>query len=66
MNKDISFNISLMCLKFSIHVDVGRMEGSVSQILYLGPSFHFMKYRKKVIRNVRKLPVFWDKIKTEA
>ena len=48
LNKDISFNISLICLRFSIHVDEGRMEGSVSQNVYLCLSFHFMKSRKKM------------------
>ena len=32
---------------FLIHVDEGQLEGSVSQIFYLGPSFNFMKSRKK-------------------
>ena len=38
-NKDISLNIRSICLKFGIHVDEGHLEGSVSQIFYLGPSF---------------------------
>ena len=41
-NKEISFNIPLICLKFSTHADEGHLEGSVSQIFYLGPSFYFM------------------------
>ena len=34
-NKDISFNIPLICLNVSIHVDEGLLEGSLSQIFYL-------------------------------
>ena len=41
-NKDFSFNISLKSVKCSVHVDKGHLEGSVSQICYLGPSFYFM------------------------
>ena len=32
--------------KFGIPVVQGNLEGTVSQILYLGPSFYFMKSRK--------------------
>ena len=46
--------MSFICLKFSIHVDEGQMEGSVSQIFYLGPSFHFMKSRKKKFKKMSK------------
>ena len=42
------------------------MEGSVSQIFYLGPSFYLMQSRKKtVLKNDQKLPVFLHKIKTK-
>ena len=37
-------------MKFEIHVHEGHSEGSVSQILYLGPSFYFMKSRKKCFK----------------
>ena len=46
LNRDISFDILFTCLKFSTHVDEGHWEGSVSQILYLGPSFYCMQSRK--------------------
>ena len=46
-NKNIFFNISLICLKFSTHVDKGHLEGSVSQNLDLGPTFYFMQSPKK-------------------
>ena len=42
LNKDISFDIPLICLKFSTHADEGYLEGSLSQIFYLCPSFYFM------------------------
>ena len=47
LNKDISFNIPYKFLKFDIHVHKGHLEGSVSQIFDLGPSFYFMQSRKK-------------------
>ena len=47
LNKDISLNITLILLRFSIHVHEGQLEGSVSQIFYLGPGSNFMKSRKK-------------------
>ena len=50
LNKDISLNISSICLKFSMHVDGGHLEGSVSQNFHLGPSFHFMHSRKKSLK----------------
>ena len=45
LNKDISLNNSLICLKFSIHAEEGQLEGSVSQNFYLGSSFNFIKSR---------------------
>ena len=41
-----------------MHVDEGYIEGSVSQIIDLGPSFYFMQSRKNVLKNYQKLPVF--------
>ena len=46
-NKDISFNISLKCLRFSANVDDSHSEGSMSQNFYLGPSFYLIQSRKK-------------------
>ena len=43
LNKYISFNISWMLVKFGIHVYECHLEGSVSQIFYLGPSFFFIQ-----------------------
>ena len=59
LNKDISLNISSICLKFAMHVDGGHLEGSVSQNFHLGPSFYFMHSRKNVLKNYQKLPVFF-------
>ena len=42
-NKDISFYIPCTFLKFGIHILKCQLEGRVSQISYLGPSFHFMQ-----------------------
>ena len=42
-NKYISLNIPLMLVKFGIHVYECHLEGSVSQMFYLGPSFYFMQ-----------------------
>ena len=35
---------------FSIQGDKGQMEGSVSQIFYLGPSFYFIQSRKIILK----------------
>ena len=52
LNKDISFNISFICLKLSMYVDKGHSEGRVSQFFfYLGPSFYFIKSRKLSFKN---------------
>ena len=39
---DISVNIYSIDLKFSVCTIKILLEGSVSQIIYLGPSFYFM------------------------
>ena len=49
-----------------MHLDGGHLEGNVSQIFLLGPSFHFKNSRKKVLKNDQKLPVFWHEIKTKG
>ena len=43
LNKDISVTVADIILKFCMSVLHILPEGSVSQILYLGPSFYFMK-----------------------
>ena len=47
-----------MFLKFDMHVDEGHLEGSVSQIFYLGPSFYFMQSRKKKKKMTKSYPFF--------
>ena len=42
----ISRNISLKQLKFGMHKDITHVQGTVSQIYHLCPSFLFMKSRK--------------------
>ena len=39
---DISVTIYLIDLRFSVYILKVLLEGSMSQIFYLGPSFHFM------------------------
>ena len=40
--KDISLNIQVKIMKFETDVENIHKEGTVSQIFYLGPSFHFI------------------------
>ena len=42
-----------------MHVDEGYMEGSMSQIFYLGPSFYFMESRKKSFKKLPKVTRFF-------
>ena len=44
----------------------GELVRSVSQIFYLGPSFRFMKSRKRNFEKFHKVTHFWHKIKTKA
>ena len=46
LNMDISLNRQQKLLKFCFCVPYYHIEGSVSQIFYLGLSFCFMKSRK--------------------
>ena len=43
LNKDISIIVADIILNFCMLVLYILLEGSVSQILYLGPSFYFMQ-----------------------
>ena len=38
-------------MKFGRHVVKGHSEGTVPQIIYLCPSFYFMKFRKLNVKN---------------
>ena len=52
LNLDISFNIKDTLLKFSVLVLSITMEGTVSQIFYVGPSFCFMYLRIMKLKKV--------------
>ena len=54
LNLDSSFNIKHTLLTFSVVVLGITMEGTVSQIFYLGPSFCFM-YEKCMKNNCQKI-----------
>ena len=41
-----------------MYVHEYHMEGTVSQILYLGPSSHFMKSRKRSLKKCQKVTRF--------
>ena len=59
LNKDISFDIPLICRKLLTHADKGHLEGSMSQNFDLGSTFYSMHFRKKkVLKNEQKLSVF--------
>ena len=59
---DIPLNITHKAIIFSTCIPEIEMQRSVSQNVDLGPSFHFMKCRKKYFENIlkiyQKLPVF--------
>ena len=58
LNKDISITVADIILKLCISVLHILPEGSVSQILHLGPSFYFMRFRKKSFENIQKVTRF--------
>ena len=58
LNKHISFNIPRKILKFDMHIHDDDSEGTVSQICYQGPSFHFMNSRKNFFRKCQKVTRF--------
>ena len=46
LNQDISLNKIFRNIKFEIVIDNIQIEGTMSQICYIGPRFCFMKCRK--------------------
>ena len=40
------FNIACILMRFYLPILEYRMEGTMSQILYLGPRFYFMKCKR--------------------
>ena len=58
LNKDISVTDKENSLEFSRVVLEVSLEGSMSQIFYLGPSFYFMLCRTKYFINKGKVTRF--------
>ena len=57
-NMDISVAIAATYLKFQNIVSDILMEGTVSQIFYIGPSFYFMKCGNLVFKKYQKVSRF--------
>ena len=70
LNKHISLNIRITCLKTAIHVSKTHLEGRVSQNFDIGLSLNFIACRsggfKKHTKKSQKLPVFCSKMKTRT
>ena len=68
LNQDIFRKNALELLKFVKALDEGQMEGTVSQILYIGFSFCFMQSRKINYQKIPKVSRFFllYKIKTRT
>ena len=70
LNKHISLNIRITCLKTAIHVSKTHLEGWVSQHFDIGLSLNFIACRsggfQKNTKNSQKLPVFCSKMKTRT
>ena len=66
--REINENVNIRQIRRQSLLSIFKvpMKGTVSQILYLGLSFYFMKSRKLSFKNEQKLPVSLDKIKTRA
>ena len=67
LNKHITLNIRLTCLKMALQVSETHLEGRMSQNLYIGLSLNFIACRsggfKKNTKKSQKLPVFCSKMK---
>ena len=65
---DISLNMYNICLRLLVHTENIAMEGTLSQMFYTGPhSFFFMKCRKNIQRNNKKVTRFFlNQIKTRT
>ena len=55
-----------ICLRLLVHTENIVMEGPVSQIFYTGPHSFFMKCRKNIQKNNKKVALFLHKIKTRT
>ena len=58
-NTDISITTQDIATKISMTILRTNCEGSMSQILNLGPSFYFMLFRKLYFENIRKVTIFF-------
>ena len=58
LTSDISLNNLFLSLKLYRHGVKVWMDGPVSQILFIGPSFFSVQFRKKCLKNTFKFPVF--------
>ena len=50
LNLNDSVIIGAKLIKFVTHIVKAHLEGTVSQIFYLGPGFYFMKSRKLCLK----------------
>ena len=67
LNIDISLPISYKPFKFSTCIHDIQVQGCMSQILFLGPSFDFMKSRNlEIKKKEKKLPFSLHKINTRT
>ena len=70
LNKHISLNIRLTCLKTAIHVSETHLEGRVSQNFDTNLSLNFIACRsggfQENTKISQKLPVFCSKMKTRT
>ena len=60
----ISLNVYIICLKLLGLTENIAIEGTVSQNFCISPHSYFIKCRKNIQKNNKKLPVFLHKIKT--
>ena len=66
LNVENMINIAHRKLKLSMHILDIVMEGTMSHILYLGPTFNLMCLRKCFSKFHKMLPDFLHKTKTKA
>ena len=66
LNIDISFPMRYKLFKFSTYIHEIWMQGTLSQNLYLGPTFDFIKCRNLNIKKLQKVTLFSHKIKTRT
>ena len=63
---DISLNNLSLSMKLYRHDVKVPMEGTLSQIICIGPIFCFMKFRNNCFKNVIKVSLFSEKTKSRA